>query len=133
MRFIENAALFLLSLLLMLVGVSILRNQSLSGLSRTLVVPFSAPQKVQVARREMPLQPPKPVTLPAPPTITSREPTRLPAVEVNVTVVSPSAESIHVGMDKARVWEEFGQPYVVTASRDKDRFLETFIYLDEPG
>jgi hypothetical protein len=43
----------------------------------------------------------------------------------------PPADSIQIGMQKKKLWRDFGEPDVSTSSRERERFLETFIYLQD--
>jgi hypothetical protein len=125
MRNLTNILLLLVAFLAV-VGLYLLRDQSFLGWQKDFGAAFTK-EKPQVAKRVLP--PPKPV----PPKPHVKEP-KIPEVKVAVTVVpvppKPPMDTIHVGMEKSRLWGDFGRPDAMTSSRDGQRMKETFIYLD---
>ncbi|HYL93862.1 MAG TPA: hypothetical protein VEW69_11985 [Alphaproteobacteria bacterium] len=120
MRNLTNILLFVVALLTV-VGLYLLRDQSFQGWQRNT---FSPEPKVA---KQLP-SPPKP----PPPKQVAKA--KVPDIKVEVTVVPvpprPSMDTIQVGMEKSRLWGDFGKPDAMTSSRDGDRLNETFIYLD---
>jgi hypothetical protein len=120
MRNLTNILLFLVALLTV-VGLYLLRDQSFQGWQRNTFNPTP-----QVAKKIVP--PAKP----APPKHVAKA--KSPEIKVAVTVVPvpprPSMDTIQVGMEKSRLWGDFGRPDAMTSSRDGNKFHETFIYLD---
>ena len=134
MRGFTNIMLFLVALLA-ITGVYAIREESFPELQKNFAGVFG-PSRPPMARRAAP-------PLAPPPTRRARATARDRVVgpnaapnNVEVTVVAvplapkPSTDSIQIGMDKITLWENFGQPDVVTLSRDGESLRETYIYLE---
>jgi hypothetical protein len=124
MRTVTSVLMFLVALLTV-VGIYVLREQSLGGLHRT----FGA---LLGNQRPVARQPTPPKVGPAKSArvhSVGRKNT-LPQIEVMVTVIpiepKPTVDTIQVGMAKSSLW---GEPDAMTSSREGGQFLETFIYL----
>src|SRR5438874_2460302 len=123
MRTVTNALMFFVALLTV-VGIYVLREQSLGGLHRT----FGALLGNQ-----------RPAARPTLPKVGPAKSARghsaerqnpPPQIEVTVTVTpiepKPTVDTIQVGMAKSSLW---GDTDAMTSSREGAQFLETFIYL----
>jgi len=126
MRTVTNVLMFLVALLTV-VGIYVLREQSLGGLKRS----FGA---LLGNQRPLAKRPSLPKVSPAK-SVRERNGERqntVPQIEVTMTAIpvdpKPTVDTIRVGMAKSKSW---GQPDAVTSSREGEQFLETFIYLLE--
>jgi len=122
--------LFLVALLA-ITGVYAIREESFPELQKSFAGVFG-PSRPPMARRAAPSLAPPPIRRAR---ATARDRVSAPNI-VEVTVVAvplapkPSTDSIQIGMDKTTLWENFGQPDVVTLSRDGESLRETYIYLE---
>jgi hypothetical protein len=119
--------------LLSVEGIYIFREKSFGGLQKGFAATFGRERLVTAKRPSLPK---KPATVKIAPVVV-RAARVAPPLEVSVTVVpiepKASPDTIRIGMEKASLWQEFGQPDATTSSREGDRFLETYIYLDVGG
>jgi len=128
MRALTNSMLFLVAILAV-VGLYVFRQQSFASLQKLGVGLGRERASVgrQAAQRTLPRAKPAPAR--------TRTATTPQEVQVTVTVVpvEPTlpTDSIQVGTRKERLWRDFGEPDVSTTSREGERFLETFIYLQD--
>lgn len=127
MRALTNMMLFLVAILAV-IGLYVFRQQSFAGL-----------QKFGVGSRERahaaPRIPARPSPVAAKPAPARAKASNAHDVQVIMTVIpvepKPSTDSIQIGMQKKKLWRSFGEPDVMTSSRERERFLETFIYLQD--
>ncbi len=126
MRALTNVMLFLVAILA-IVGLYVFRQQSFASLQQ-----FGVSNRAHVAQHKP--APPVPVAA-KPAHARTSAPSTAQAIQVTVTVLpdepKPSTDSIQIGMEKKKLWRSFGEPDVMTSSREGERFLETFIYLQD--
>ncbi len=130
MRALTNGMLFLVAILA-IVGIYLFRQQSFGSLQRQFGGRLGR-EKAHVARH-IPVQP---TPVPAKPALARSRASSTPQdVQVTVTVIpfepKPLTDSIQIGTQKNKLWRDFGEPDVSTSSREGERFLETFIYLQD--
>src|SRR5712692_1203210 len=130
MRALTNIMLFLVAILAV-IGLYLFRQQSFTVLQQRFGVSLGR-GRAHVAQH-----------IPAPPTGAAAKPASARTgasrtdqeIQVTVTVIpiepKPPADSIQVGMKKTKLWRDFGEPDVMASSREGERFLETFIYLQD--
>ena len=127
MRALTNGMLFLVAILAV-VGLYVFRQQSFASLQKL---------GVGLGRERVGRQIAAHPTLPTAKRTPARTRTATTPQEVQVTVTvvpvepTPPTDSIQVGTRKERLWRDFGEPDVSTSSREGERFLETFIYLQD--
>jgi len=130
MRILTNSILFLVALL-MLVGVYVLRHQTFGGLQKKFGVMFGN-EGSQVSRSSHGPDSALPSTKSQSPASVLR---RIPQVDELAMVIplppKTPTENIQIGMTRSLLWGDFGQPDVMTSSREGQRFLETYIYLSK--
>jgi hypothetical protein len=130
MRVLTNSMLFLVAILA-IVGLYVFRQQSFIGLQKKFGVVLGRERPYDA--RQIPPQPNLAASKPVP----ARTGASSTAQEVQVTVIvipvepKPPTDSIQIGMQKEKLWRDFGDPDVSTSSREGERFLETFIYLQD--
>ena len=129
MRLLTNSILFLIALLAV-VGLYVFRQESFSGLQKTLAAALGRDRPLAAKRNPVP-----PKLAPAKPERVTKVVRTIPEVEVVVVVdevkSAPASHAIEVGMEKATLAENFGPPEVRTSSREGERFLETYVYLSD--
>jgi hypothetical protein len=130
MRALTNVMLFLVAILAV-IGLYLFRQQSFASLQQKFGGALGR-QRAQVARR-IPVPPTAVAAKPAP--ARTRASSTAQGIQVTVIVIpiepKPPTDSIQVGMQKKKLWRDFGEPDVMTSSRERERFLETFIYLQD--
>jgi len=125
MRALTNIMLFLVAILAV-IGLYVFRQQSFANLQ----------QKFGVGRaRAVPRNPVLPAAAAKPVPVKTTSTSKAPDVQVTMMVVPieprPLSDGIQIGMQKKKLWRTFGEPDVMTSSREGERFLETFIYLQD--
>ena len=132
MRTLTNIMLFLVAILAV-VGLYLFRQQALTGLEQK----FSA--ALGGGRTHLARQPPTSPTATAAKSSSGRAKlaSTVSPVQITVTVIpiepkSPT-DNIQIGMQKKKLWQDFGEPDAMASSREGERFLETFIYLQDPS
>lgn len=127
MRALTNMMLFLVAILAV-IGLYVFRQQSFASLQQK----FGGSARSHVAPR-IPARPAAVAAKPAP--ARTKVSNAAQDVQVIMTVVpvepKPTTDSIQIGMQKKKLWRSFGEPDVMTSSREGERFLETFIYLQD--
>ena len=129
MRALTNSMLFLVAILAV-VGLYVFRQQSFASLQKLGV--GLGRERASVGRQ---IAAQRTLSRAKPAPARTRTATTPQEVQVTVTVVpvEPTlpTDSIQVGTRKERLWRDFGEPDVSTTSREGERFLETFIYLQD--
>jgi hypothetical protein len=129
MRALTNTMLFLVAILAV-IGLYVFRQQSFASLQKFGV--GLGRERARVAR-QIAAQPTLPPARPGP--ARTRASTTAQEVQVTVTVIPVEprlpTDSIQIGTRKEKLWRDFGEPDVSTSSREGERFLETFIYLQD--
>ena len=131
MRALTNIMLFLVAILAV-VGLYLFRQQALTGLQQKFGAALGG--RTHLARQS-----------PTPPTATAGKSSSgraklnsaVSSVKITVTVIpiepKPPTDNIQIGMQKKKLWQDFGEPDAMASSREGERFLETFIYLQDPS
>src|SRR5260370_21137692 len=127
MRALTNVMLFLVGILAV-IGLYVFRQQSFASLQQR----FGGSARSHAAPR-IPARPSAGATKPA--SARTKASNAAKDVQVIMTVIpvepNPSTDTIQIGMQKKKLWRSFGEPDVMTSSREGNRFLGTFIYLED--